>query len=98
MVPVGFSQVDSTTIAPSSTCQKFLSPSQPFRVFPSNMEVQPLWSLKSIGSGSVKPPPRPPRPVAGGCDSPGDTSKHAAKRAVKKRTLGVNLIRPLHIL
>src|SRR5579864_1219796 len=72
MVPVGFSQVDSDMMAPSTTCHQSLSPSQPFRVEPSNMEIQPVWSLKSIGSGCRNPPPPRPRPgpgvpAGGGC-------------------------------
>src|ERR1039458_112266 len=62
-VPVGFSHVDSTVIAPFSTCHRSMLPSQPFRLLPSNMEVHPVLSAKSIGSGCVKPPPPlPPRP------------------------------------
>src|SRR5580700_4851726 len=62
MVPVGFSQVDSDMMAPSTMCHQALSPSQPLRVEPSNMEVQPAWSLKSMGSGWRNPPPPRPRP------------------------------------
>jgi hypothetical protein len=57
--------VDWTTIDPSSTRQNDVSPSQPLSVFPSNMEIQPEWSLKSTGSGWEKPPP-PPCPAAVG--------------------------------
>src|SRR5579871_163296 len=45
-------------MAPSFTDQKFLSPSQPFKVAPSNKETNPLWSLKSIGSAPRNPKPR----------------------------------------
>src|SRR5579872_3513578 len=32
-----------------------MSPSHPFNVEPSNIDVQPVWSLKSMGSGCEKP-------------------------------------------
>src|SRR5882672_10479629 len=57
-VPVGFSHVDSIVIAPSSTFQ-LLSPDQPLSVLPSNSDVHPSCSWKSIGSGWRNPPPRP---------------------------------------
>jgi hypothetical protein len=57
-VPVGFSQLDSTVIAPSSTFQ-LASPDQPSSVRPSNSDVQPSCSLKSNGSGCLKPPNPP---------------------------------------
>src|SRR5262252_4901037 len=75
MVPVGFSHVDSTVIAPSATRQ-LPSPDQPVSVLPSNSDVHPSCSLKSIGSGCLKPPPppcRPPCAACGGC-APGRAS------------------------
>src|SRR3954453_10155191 len=58
IVPVGFSHEASTTIAPSSTFQ-LASPNQPLSVLPSKSDVQPSCSLKSTGSGFLKPPKRP---------------------------------------
>src|SRR4051812_41179669 len=85
MVPVGFSHVASTVIAPSSTFQ-LLSPDQPLSVLPSNSDVQPSCSLKSIGSGCLKPPKPPWRPPAGrvatgGCCIDADAEHTAATAA-----------------
>src|ERR1700722_10819023 len=71
MVPVGFSQVDSDIMAPSTICHHALSPSQPLSVAPSNMEIQPAWSLKSMGSGWRNPPPPRPRPGPAGAPAGG---------------------------
>src|SRR6478609_9492348 len=91
MVPVGFSHDASTTIAPSSTFQ-LESPDQPLSVLPSKSDVQPSCSLKSIGSGCLKPPkppcrPPPGAPPAGGCCIDAGVDQRAAIAATTMTSL-----------
>src|SRR3954468_5775498 len=96
MVPVGFSQVASTVIAPSSAFQ-FLPPDHPLSVLPSKSDVQPSCSLKSIGSGCLKPPNPPWRPPpGGGCCIDAGVDHTAAIRAPAMTSV-FDVIRPSYI-
>src|ERR1035437_9605736 len=106
MVPVGFSHVDSDMMAPSTICHHALSPSQPLRVAPSNMEIQPAWSLKSMGSGGRNPPPPRPRPgpagaPAGGAPAGGccelDGSPKKKRIELRMRIFGIFMSSPFQL-
>src|SRR5438128_550124 len=67
------------TMAPSSTFQ-FSSPDQPFNVFPSNKDIQPACSAKSMGSGWR----RPAFPPGACCWDVADAAKNSATAKIDR--------------